>query len=142
MKTPKPIGTIDQELADCRAAWADNPNSLISWCCHHEILLEPLFESADNRIRYILSDKVESEQAVRLRNFRPLRFVPEHLAKARADWCKARAELDKAVAVWAKAKADIYKAVAKWNKASADWDKASAFDAEWPHNTWTDSSIF
>lgn len=94
MKTKsRKIGTIAEELAACRKAWAANPNATTAWCCHHLILIEPLTELAENRIAYILSDKAEHEQAVRLRNFRPVRVkLPPALAKARADLDKARAE--------------------------------------------------
>jgi hypothetical protein len=56
----------------CRAAFKAFPNATHAWCCHHEVLCEPLTESFENRIDYILSDKAESERVVRLNNFRPV----------------------------------------------------------------------
>jgi hypothetical protein len=65
------IGTIEQELKKCRAAFAAHPKATWAWCCHHEIHCEALTEPAENRIAFILSSKDKSEQAVRLLNFRP-----------------------------------------------------------------------
>jgi hypothetical protein len=58
----------------CRAAFAKQPEATFSWCCHHERLFEQLTEPAENRIRFILGNKTESEQVTRLNNFRPVRF--------------------------------------------------------------------
>jgi hypothetical protein len=56
----------------CRAAFKAFPNATHAWCCHHDVLCEPLIESFENRIAFILSDKAESERVVRLNNFRPV----------------------------------------------------------------------
>ena len=63
---------IQSSLDRCRAAWAAHPDATYAWCCHHELLSEKLTESYENRIQYILSNKAESEQAIRLDNFRPI----------------------------------------------------------------------
>ena len=65
------LGTIQHEEKACRAAFAAWPQATWAWCCHHVKHCEPLVEPAVNRIRFILSSKIESEQACRLRNFRP-----------------------------------------------------------------------
>ena len=62
---------INQALAECRAAFAANPDSKSAWCCHHSILWELLTEPYEKRISYILSDKPESDHLVRFQNFRP-----------------------------------------------------------------------
>ena len=69
----KPIKSIEKELAACRKAFAEHPNAKLVWCCHHEVLVEKLTEPFENRISYILSNKPEAEQAVRFRNFRPVK---------------------------------------------------------------------
>ena len=70
MKTK--IKTTEEELKDCRAAFALYPKSKLVWCCHHEEWTEELTEPFENRINYILSNKREEERAVRFRNFRPV----------------------------------------------------------------------
>ena len=132
----KELGTIEQEAADCRAAFANSKVGDAVWLCHHGMLCEPLSELPENRISYILSSKSRNEQARRLREFRPVRGklpaewdkANAELAKARAEWDKAYAELAKARAEWDKARAEWDKARAEWAKAGAEWDKAGA---EW-----------
>ena len=127
---------IQQELAACRAAWAAQPDAKFGWCIHHEIELELLTETIENRISYILSDKPKHEQALRFLNMRPLSVVPAELDKAGA-------ELDKARAEWSKAGAELDKACAEWNKACAKWDgKEAAHLADVPSHTWNGKSIF
>jgi protein gp37 len=109
------IGTIEQELKKCRAAFAAHPKATWAWCCHHEIHCEALTEPAENRIAFILSSKSKSEQAVRLLNFRP---------------CKD------AYAV--KTSSDAYDVAVK----TADKTLQNLHRAEWPNNTWTGTSIF
>ena len=85
------LGTIHEEAALCRAAWVGRPIGTIAIHCHHEMEIEPLTETAENRITYILQIKPESEQALRLRLFRPS-IIPAKLDAARAKWDAARAE--------------------------------------------------
>lgn len=116
------LKSIKQELAACREAWLVSTSKL-AWCCHHRILIEPLTEPYENRIKYILSDKDESEHAVRFRNFKPVRIrVPAEWDKTGAEWNKTRAELDKA---WV-----------EWNK-----EIVALFNQDWPGNTWNGESI-
>ena len=131
------IGTIEQELAKCRAAFEAHPGATWAWCCHHEVHCEKLTEPYENRIRFILSDKSESERAVRLCNFRP---VLDALAVQPARDAYAAA---------VQAARDAYAAAIQ--PASDDYDEAvqAADEAlqklhrkEWPRNTWSGKSIF
>ena len=163
MKTPIiPIKSIEEELKDCEQAFKDCPKAKFAWTCHHAILIEFLIEPYQNRIKYIMTGKPESERAVRLRNFRPVRVeLPAKLTKAGAEKDNARAEKDKALAEYDKARAEYDKAraekdkaLAEWDKAWAEWDKARAeyfnegakvvkdHDSDWPDNTWNGISIF
>jgi hypothetical protein len=99
------LGTIHEEAALCRAAWVGRPIGTIAIHCHHEMEIEPLTETAENRITYILQIKPESEQALRLRLFRPS-IIPAKLDAARAKWGAARAKLDAARAKWDAARAE------------------------------------
>ena len=95
----KPIQSIEEELAACRKAFQEAPEAKYAWCCHHSILLEPLTEPCENRIQYILENKEKAEQAVRFRNFRPLRIeLPKEIIKAIAKYYEAIAKLSKASA--------------------------------------------
>ena len=129
-----PIGTVEEELVKCQAAWKAEPNAKIAWCCHHAIHIEPLCEPAENRVKYILAEKPEAERAIRLRNFRPFRLkkLPQALRKAYAD----REKVD----------ADWEKAYADWQKAYDDWRKVDPenkiHNRDWPDNTWSGSNIF
>ena len=67
------IGKIEQEEKKCRAAFARFPDAKWAWCCHHEVHCELLTEPFGNRIAYILGEKQHSQQAIRLRNFRPVK---------------------------------------------------------------------
>jgi hypothetical protein len=75
---------IEIELQKCKLAFETNPSDY-AWCCHHEVLVEKLTEPYINRIEYILSDKLENEQVIRFRNFRPvvngLEVVKEYTEK-------------------------------------------------------------
>ena len=123
----RPLGTIEQELADCRAACAAYPDAQEFFFLHHGVPLERLTEPVQNRIDFILSNKPEGERAVRLRNLRPCKDQvwaakqrPERLALA----AKQRPERD---ALHAKQRPEwaALHAIAKVQ-----------FDIEWPDNTW------
>jgi len=66
------LKSIKLEAAACRKAFKGVPVGSLVLHCHHELLMEKLTEPAEDRIAYILSDKPEHEQALRLRLFRPL----------------------------------------------------------------------
>ena len=76
MKTTKKKSTkalaIRNAAARCRKAFSLHQQATHAWCCHHEIFYEPLKEPAENRIKFILENKTESEQVTRLNNFRPV----------------------------------------------------------------------
>jgi len=75
------LKTIEEEAADCRAAFAlagSKVGDMVNFC-HHEVPIEALMEPAENRIKYILENKYEYEQPLRLRMFRPCKgedFLP------------------------------------------------------------------
>ena len=123
----KPIQSIKKELAACRKAFQEAPNATCAWCCHHSILLEFLTEPYENRIQYILENKEKKEQAIRFRNFRPLRIeFPKEIIEARAKYDEARAKLNKAIAKYDKARAKYDEARAKYYEARAKLIKARA----------------
>ncbi len=125
--------TINSAAAKCRAAWKKHPKARWAWCCHHDMRLELLTEPAENRIQYILENKLMVEQITRLNNFRPvLSKLPAELDKARAEWDKARAELDKASAELVKARAEFLN--------SSQCERAHRKDV--PDHTWNGKSIF
>ena len=77
------IGTIKKEAAACRERFEGI--EVGSWvrCCHHEELVEKLFESPKHRIKYILRQKHRSERARRLHEFWPIpkEMADEYFAK-------------------------------------------------------------
>ena len=94
---------IAHEAEITRAAFAAVPDATCAWNFHHGVELEPLPETPEKRIAFILSHKEESERIARLRNFRPfIGKLPARLAKANADWRKARADWVKALKFHAK----------------------------------------
>ena len=131
------LKSIAEEEAHCRAAFVGIEVGAFVLHCHHNSLLEVLTEPAENRINYILCDKPEAEQALRLRLFRPV--PPEHLSaewdKACAEWHKARAEWDKADAEWDKARAELA-------KARAECEKSGHHAVICPGCPWDGSTIF
>ena len=147
----KPIQSIKKELAACRKAFQEAPNATCAWCCHHSILLEFLTEPYENRIQYILKHKEKKEQAIRFRNFRPLRIeLPKEIIKAIAKYYEAIAKLSKASAKYDEACAKLNEASAKYNEALAKYDEALAtwnkgntmLSFDWPDNTWNGKDIF
>ena len=91
------LKSIELELAACRAAFKKCPDAKFVWCCHHEILVEPLTESPESRIEYILETKSETERALRFRNFRPVRVeMPEAYDQAVRAYAQARQARDQA----------------------------------------------
>jgi len=105
------LKSIQQEAEDCRAAWAAMPDATHGWHIHHNEAIEPLSEPIANRIAYILSDKPEAEQALRLRLMRParaeaLKVYDAARAEARKVYDAARAE---ALKVYAAATAEAHR---------------------------------
>src|SRR3990167_10761203 len=91
-----PLKSIEEEAADCRAAFVGAAVGTPVWCCHHERLYEVLEEPAENRIAYILSDKPSFERARRLREFRPVKdtAIYRKVDALVADYKAKRAPLD------------------------------------------------
>ena len=112
------LGTIKEEAAACRAAWASHPKAKYGTHIHHEIVAENLTEPIENRIAYILSGKPKHEQALRLRLMRPV------AAAALAEYDKAKA------AAWADYNKVEAAALAEYDKvraaALAEYDKVAA----------------
>ena len=138
------LGTIEEEAAACRAAFAGVGVGALAWCIHHGIELEILVEPPEARIEYILTSKVSAERALRLHEMRPV------LGKLPIAVVKAYADYDKAYADYVKAYADYDKADADYDKARADYDKARAdcaseitalHQSEVPDTTWDGHSI-
>lgn len=80
------LKSIEEEAADCRAAWAAAPHAKVAHCYHHDIHIESLNSPPEGRIQDILENKPIAERALRLRLFRPYPLDP-----ACADWRKADA---------------------------------------------------
>jgi len=155
------LKSIEEELIDCRAAFAAHPEAKFGWCIHHEVLFEQIDKEygVEGRIACIMNGKAEGERAIRLRNFRPVRVeIPRELTEAWADCNKARAAYNKANAAYNEARAAYVEAATACNKACAAYNKARAacnkavaacepelkklHDQDWPDNTWNGESIF
>ncbi len=74
------LQSIEKEAAACRKAFKGYKGRTAIHV-HHAVLAEELTEPAENRIAYILSDKPEREQALRLRLFRPAPWLDAALAE-------------------------------------------------------------
>jgi hypothetical protein len=143
--------TIDDAVKDWHLAWDSSPATW-AWCCHHKVLLEPLSEPAINRLNYILKEKSQDEQIIRIDNFRPLVSVlPEALVKARKEADKARKEADKAWWEYDTAWWEYEKAWREYDKARQEYgnvlqthaveiDRLHLIDV--PNHTWNGKSIF
>ena len=155
------LKSIEEELIDCRAAFAAHPEAKFGWCIHHEVLFEQIDKEygVEGRIACIMNGKAEGERAIRLRNFRPARVeIPRALIKAATAYYKACAAEDKASAAYDEARAAcreawtaLDKATAAYDEATAAYDEARAAcepelkklrDQDWPDNTWNGKSIF
>ena len=105
------LGTIEEEAAACRAAFAGVGVGALAWCVHHGIELELLVQPPEARSEYILTSKVSAERALRLHEMRPVRGeLPTAIVKAYAGYDKAYADCAKAYTDYAKARADCDKA--------------------------------
>ena len=67
------LKSIEEEANDCRKAFAQSEGADYAVHCHHSELYEKLKENPENRILYILKEKLVNEQALRLRLFRPVK---------------------------------------------------------------------
>lgn len=125
------LGTVVEEAALCRAAFAGS--SVGDWVlhCHHRVLVEQLTVPAENRIAYILAYK--TNPALRLRLFRPLgkKFIEAeefHAACVKRDLALAEWSKD-GLAAWDKARIH-------WDLAFGDWDTTSHLAACVPECPW------
>ena len=120
-----PLKSTADELADCRRAFEESPQAKLAWCLHHEVHVEPLTESWQNRINYIAKSKPEAERALRFRNFRPVRVeLPAPVAAAWAAYYQAGAALNQAGAALDQAGAAYYQARPAYCQAKAVYDQA------------------
>ena len=88
------LGSITDEAAACRKAFANIKTGAWVMHCHHEDLFERLTEPAENRIAYILASKSAHEQALRLHLFRPIpRTIEKTFVALDADYNAKRAPL-------------------------------------------------
>jgi hypothetical protein len=130
------LGSIEDEVAACRKAFANVKVGALALHCHHEALFETLTEKAENRIAYILSSKPLQEQALRLRLFRPVnKIYQDELEKMSADYIAKRTPLDvdyKAkrdlLDVDYKAKRDLLDVDYKAERAPLDADYKAKYD--------------
>ena len=140
--------TIEQAAADCRSAWEpynENWAGMWGWCVHHNKRMEPLSRPPEERIRAILRKPV-SEQVVRLRNFRPLRVIPNVLTEARVALEQTWEPLDQPREAWVQAWVAWDQASVAWNQACRAYSLTPACDAahreDVPGHTWNGSEIF
>jgi hypothetical protein len=114
------------------------------WHVHHEVLLEPLSETADKRRKVIKESKTASERATRLLWMQPLLLDPDDLPRAVLDcakkWCArggwpasndALEDMKRAIL---KCKAELRALHAReLPLAPWDWDEMKmVFPGEWP----------
>ena len=94
--TNEKLGSIEEEAAACRAAFAGVTVGAWVLFCHHNIIVEQLSEPPENRISYILRKKPENERAARLHWFRPLSqtIADDYRAKREPIYDDYRAKCD------------------------------------------------
>ena len=110
----------------------DYPLGTWFWAIHHQIIAEPLTEPLADRIKYILTQKDQSERAVRLKALRPV-MKPD-----------GQAEDDKAGAAYAKVRAEYNKVRAECDKAGAEYNKElfTQWGEEYPdHPIWDKNGL-
>lgn len=128
--------TIPKEAAACRAAWKGRPVGAMAWHLHHGVLSEALTEPAKNRIAYILSDKPEHEQALRLRLFRPAPTLASAWVKYERVKAPALAEYERVRdTAWAKYERVRAPALAKYERVRAAEHTACCPGCPWDGNT-------
>ena len=92
---------------------------IFTWHVHHDVLVEPLLESIQNRIKYIKEFKPKDEIELRLRLLRVVKGeLPKEYVEAGKRYCEARRKAIKAYEEGEKfieAKQKYYKA--KWKVA-------------------------
>jgi len=123
------LGTPKEEAAKCKAAFKRAGTDIGDLCLHihHEILIENLHESIENRIEYILKTKTDNIP-LRLRLMRPFVLTAQmkknkELETAWNEYDKAKNECDKAKNEYDKAKNEYNKVWDKYDKAKNEYDK-------------------
>jgi len=127
-----PLKSVEEELADCRAAFAAYPKTGWLWRCHHEVHIEQLKACVEDRIDFIHRYKDYDEQACRFRNLRPVRV-------------KLPCEVVDAWQLFQDAEgSDILGTHDDFKFALEDWspELKALHDQDWPDNTWNGISIF
>ena len=126
------LKSIEEEAEDCRAAFAGVGVGTPAVHLHHGIAVERLTEPPEARISHILASKDYSEQALRLRLFRPVfrGGIPMNTTYAEVDavyarWDAAYAELKKAFTIM-NSTSECDKACLKYGQARAEALKALA----------------
>jgi hypothetical protein len=143
------LKSIEEEAYDCRAACVNLKVGEWAWLVHHEILAEPLTESIENRIKWILENKTDNV-ALRLRLLRPL--VEDEAMLSDAELDKARAELYKAhaayhnrdYAAYNRSYAEFVEASVEYYKARAELNKSATmhYYRLFPDSPWNGKTIF
>ena len=91
------------------------------WHIHHDILLEPLVERIENRIKYIKENKPQNEIETRLKLLKPVRGkIPDKAVVAWKDLNRAYEDYDKAWRVCDKASKDYGKLLENLDKSWED----------------------
>jgi hypothetical protein len=127
------LGTIEQEAAECRLAFANSKIGDPVWNCHHDREHELLTEPAEDRIRFILANKPIEEQPRRLRELRPVRDLALY-----ADYEAKVALLD---ADYGTKRAPLY-ADYEAKRAPLDASITSLHRLEYPDSKWNGVTIF
>ena len=95
------------------------------WHMHHDVLVEPLIEPIENRIRFIKENKPKCEIALRLKLLKPVKGkLPVEVVKALEAYDKAREAYVKAWEAYDKAREAFVKAVEAYVKALEACGKA------------------
>ncbi len=101
------------------------------WHIHHDVLVEPLIEPIENRIRFIKENKPKCEIALRLKLLKPVKGkLPVEVVKALEAYVKALEAYNKALEAYNKALIKNKKAIEKLHA------------KECPNCPWTGKTIF
>ena len=123
------LGTIEEEAAACRLAFAGVEIGACVLHCHHESLFEYLSAPAEERITFILLNKTTAEQALRLHLFRP---VPNSVLESvqpelDAEWERVYAERKRVDAEWKRVDAELIEKLHPKLCPNCPWDGRTIF---------------
>ena len=142
MKTE--LKSPEKEKAKCIRAFRAYPDAKLAWCCHHQLLVEPLTEPWLNRVKYISEEKSKAEQASRFRSFRPVRVtLPDQVNKAETEYNKAWTKYNKARDEYVKAWNEYVKAWVNLDEVSAIFksELEALHNQDWPDHTWNGNKV-